>query len=321
MNDKQPFQQHIAFLRETFLDQAPERRFEDYWKDHLRLTAYDQTLARRILWKWQAVLSVAQEAIRLPSSYVLLDWGCGSGVASEAWLTEQALPRPKEVILYDRSQLAMNYSEAKIADLDPGLPVRKLKDTEPFPPQAVVLLSHVINELPQTIRENLLKKLERASLIVWVEPGSKEASLLLGAAQRLLRPNFPTLFPCPHQHPCPQGVEATESNWCHFFAKPPAAIFHSSEWATFARQNQIDLTSLPLSFLVASRLEKTATSPGNLILGKPNVHKGYADVILCSRRGLLEKERLQAKRERSFIKQLSKQKNLLHYRDELNEDP
>lgn len=318
MSEKQ-IQQHIALLRETFLDQAQERRYQDYWTDYGRLEAYDRTLARRILWKWQAVLTEAHANKVLPDDFVLVDWGCGSGVASEAWLRDETLPKPKEIVLFDRSDLAMSYTAAKIGRLPSATSVRKAKTDEPFPADAIVLLSHVINELPREVRENLLRKLSQVAGIIWVEPGTKDASLLLSEAQRSLRPHFASLHPCPHRDACPLGKEPAESNWCHFFAAPPTNIFHSAEWAAFARTHQIDLSTLPLSFLVASRYEKTAETPGSLILGSPHLQKGFADVILCTPEGDIKKERLLERKERSFIKRLSKSKDLLNYRA-LNEN-
>jgi hypothetical protein len=239
-------------------------------------------------------------------------------VASEAWLNDESLPKPKEVVLFDRSELAKSYTEAKIKRI-PGSPtVRKAKPDEPFPPNALVLLSHVINELPADTRDQLLRKLSQVAGIIWVEPGTKDASLALSEAQRHLRPHFASLHPCPHRGSCPLGKEPGETDWCHFFAAPPTNIFHSAEWAAFARTHQIDLSTLPLSFLVASRQEKTAAAPGALILGSPHFQKGFADVILCTWEGDIKKERLLERKERSFIKRLGKSKELLNYRT-LNE--
>src|SRR6266498_988576 len=71
-------------LRETFLAGRPTGAA--YWQSMGDLANYDFTYAQRIGWKWDAVLRELQCRGWLPPAAPLLDWGCGSGVASRCVL-------------------------------------------------------------------------------------------------------------------------------------------------------------------------------------------------------------------------------------------
>ena len=66
-------------LRQLFLD-APERSgVSDYWSDNSLLELYDSTFARRILWKWEAVVRelALKNCVPPPNASRWVDWGCG----------------------------------------------------------------------------------------------------------------------------------------------------------------------------------------------------------------------------------------------------
>ena len=69
-------------LRRTFLE-APLAA-TDYWQSESDLASYDATFAQRIGWKWDYVLLELQRRGWSPPEGGLLDWGCGSGIASRA---------------------------------------------------------------------------------------------------------------------------------------------------------------------------------------------------------------------------------------------
>ena len=67
-------------LRDRFL--AGGQGGESYWTSRSDLANYNFTYAQRIGWKWDAVLRELKMRKWTPPSKVLLDWGCGSGIAS-----------------------------------------------------------------------------------------------------------------------------------------------------------------------------------------------------------------------------------------------
>ena len=87
-------------LRGRFL--APDTRAGDYWRSEEELALYDSTFGERIGWKWDAVLSELSVRGWQPQGRRLVDWGCGSGIASRrvlrrgrrAGATRRALRRP-----------------------------------------------------------------------------------------------------------------------------------------------------------------------------------------------------------------------------------
>src|SRR6186713_2218329 len=71
-------------LRAAFL--AGTAGASDYWQSEADLASYDATFAQRIGWKWDYVLMELQRRGWSPPGGELLDWGCGSGIASRAFL-------------------------------------------------------------------------------------------------------------------------------------------------------------------------------------------------------------------------------------------
>ena len=74
-------------LRGNFLSEEPSSH-GDYWKTNEDLESYDLTFACRIGWKWDAVLTESHErGWTPPPDAVLLDWGCGTGIAARRMLS------------------------------------------------------------------------------------------------------------------------------------------------------------------------------------------------------------------------------------------
>jgi hypothetical protein len=109
-------------LRRVFLglEQSPG----PYWTTRADLAHYDMTYAQRIGWKWDAVLRDLHHFGWVPPAGPLLDWGCGSGVASRAVLDAFGADRFGTLLLFDRSLLAMEYAAERARTRFPGLEVR-----------------------------------------------------------------------------------------------------------------------------------------------------------------------------------------------------
>lgn len=279
--------ERLRRLRAVFLDGATGTA--DYWADSALLDDYDRTFGARIRWKWDFVLDdLARLAWRAPDG-VLLDWGCGSGVASRALFdADTVAPADARVLVWDRSPTAMRFTAARLAADHPRRPV--LRGEVPRGTIGTLLVSHVVTELAPDALGGLVELARRATAVLWVEPGTPQASRGLRRVREALRASHPPVAPCPHAEPCPLASEAGASDWCHQFAAPPPDVFTSALWARFARELAIDLRSLPVSYLVLdARARPPLPTGATRLLGRPRVLKGHALVTGCDRSGAHER--------------------------------
>jgi SAM-dependent methyltransferase len=287
----------LRVLREGFLslEEGSGQGAPAYWGSHDELALYDQTFAQRIGWKWDAVLQELAARARRPTGRSVLDWGCGSGIATRRFLA--ACPEVERLFLWDHSYVARAFAAERVQAEFPGLQVEVELPEEPVD---VLLVSHVLGELAEEGREPLLALAERAGASLWVEPGSRASSRALGAVRERLRATHDVLAPCPHQAPC--GALARSDAWCHFFARPAPEAFTEGKWAEFARELGIDLRSLPYSFLALSRRGALAVPPSPTVrlLGRPRLTRGRAELEICRAEGVAAVDFLQRTDKRLF---------------------
>lgn len=272
-------------LRRGFLDGTAGA--QDYWRQEEDLAQYDATFAQRIGWKWDHVLrELQQRGWRLPPGD-LVDWGCGSGIATRAVLDHLGRDGITGVRWVDRSPLATRFAAMRLAVRHPGVPSGPGWVEAP----GTVLVSHVLTELQPDQTEQLVDQLRSATAVLWVEPGTYEASLALIAIRERLRETFGVVAPCPHRGRCGILAPGNERHWCHHFARPPANVFTDAFWGQFSHFLGIDLRSLPLSFLVLDRRwNPPVPEPAGptRILGRPEVLKAHVRFMGCSAAGVSE---------------------------------
>jgi len=277
--------QQLAHLREGFLKTA--NHSSDYWTSEDLLTLYDETFAERIGWKWNFVLEdLERRSWQLPEG-TLLDWGCGTGIASQKVLQSPIASAVCTVSLFDRSALAVGFASRKLAHLFPHLNIMQgdLQDA------ATVLISHVLNELTDQHLSDLLHRLKKATAILWVEPSQKQIAMRLIEVREALRKDFHLVSPCPHQHPCGMLAPENARHWCHHFAKPPAEAFTESKWAKFADAFKIDLRGLSLSYLVLDKRPVPPLPPKTKRrIGTMRLYKASAALLLCDEHGVRDTE-------------------------------
>jgi ribosomal protein RSM22 (predicted rRNA methylase) len=202
------------------------------------LSQYDSTFGQRIFWKWQSVFKASQEILSWTGQFNLLDWGCGTGIASRSFLECLGVEHVNSVYLFDKSEKALRFAQEKITSLFPKTKVKRwnglnqeVDKTLPL----VLLVSHVINELSSNDKAELLKLMKKAQVVIWVEPGTPQNSEILIQWREQMRSDFLFALPCTHQNTC--GLFQSHSkNWCHFFAKPPAFIFQDAFWTLFSKK-------------------------------------------------------------------------------------
>jgi ribosomal protein RSM22 (predicted rRNA methylase) len=272
----------LRAMRERFLHGragAP-----DYWQSPEHLELYDATFAERIGWKWDAVLAELATRGWRPRTTRILDWGCGTGVAHRRVVA--AWPRFTALALHDRSPQARLFSAQRAQREFPQLPVTW--GAPAVGPETLLLVSHVINELPEAALEALLATARAAGEVIWVEAGTHADSRRLIGVRERLRDVFTPVAPCTHAAACGMLTAENAPHWCHHFARPPSEIFQNAKWAEFGREMGIDLRSVPYSFLVLAR-DVSAMAPGwSHVIGEPREARGYARVLSCQAEGVHE---------------------------------
>jgi|688.fasta_scaffold242255_2 hypothetical protein len=292
MNLTPPEWDAVARLREVFLEGQPQRRA--YWKSETDLSAYDQTLGERIGWKWDSVLAELAGRGWKPPAGPVVDFGCGSGVAGRRVVAAFGVRHFSALRLHDRSPLAESFALGRARAAFPQLACSRLDNAEldGDSPLGTLLVSHVLSELPERDRQQLVRLARRADAVLWVEPGTQADSRALVAVREALRDDFEVIAPCSHCDACGLLTPGREGDWCHHFGKPPWEIFADAAWADFARRLGIDLRSLPYSFLVLQRrgLPAPAVSVAgqSRTLGLARIYKGYAKILACDATGVAE---------------------------------
>lgn len=276
----------LARLRDAFLRGTAGR--EDYWQSESDLASYDATFAQRIGWKWDFVLQDLQRIGWVPPQGDLLDWGCGTGIATRAFLDLFGAASVTQARFFDRSPRAMEFAVGRARSRFPGLPCLPGAAGEERPP-ALVLVSHVLTELAPDQAAQLADRLRQATAVIWVEPGTYEASLALVAVRERLIDQFHPVAPCTHRHRCGILAAGNEPHWCHHFADPPGAVFTDPFWGRFAHLLGIDLRSLPVSYLVLDQRPPAPCAEGTVrVLGRPRLHKADLRVLACDPAGVRE---------------------------------
>jgi hypothetical protein len=303
-------------LRSRFL--AGDATQGPYWTSPADLANYDFTYGKRIAWKWDAVLQELDQRGWKPRPAAVLDWGCGSGVAGRRVTHWLGADRVTALRVWDHSTLAADFAAQTAQARFPKLRVEHV--TPGFlagdEPVGVLVISHVLNELPAAELLALRGLAARAAAILWVEPGTPEVSRALIEVREQLRGRFRLVAPCTHQAACGLLAPDNARHWCHHFAPPPSEIFTDSDWVKFGRRAGIDLRSLPCSFLVLERLgENARADPPELsrIIGEPRIYKGFAKVLSCDATGVAEFT-VQKRDAPELFKQLKRPAGALVYR-------
>ncbi len=269
-------------LRERFLEPSPG----DYWKSDVELDHYDLAFAPRIEAKWNAVLRETSSRLKEEGPLHLLDWGCGTATASSAIIAHLG-KQVRHVSLWDQSPLARSFALKKIQAL--GIEASVLSSPDALPSSYWLVASHVWNELRGTSQSTFLNVLGNAQGFIWVEPGTPALAGAIVEARSMLRSNFEIIAPCTHQAACGMLAPENSEHWCHHFAEPDSKFFQTAEWNRFSKEMQIDLRSLPTSFLVGSRHRTPPQQVQTRVIGRARISKVFTKVLGCNEAGVEEK--------------------------------
>jgi hypothetical protein len=286
-----------------------------YWASAEDLAGYDLTFGERIGWKWDAVLDELEMRGWAPRGGIVLDWGCGSGIAGRRVLGRFGADRFSSMLVWDHSPLAAEFARGAVLRAFPGLPasVATSRFLEGIEPIGLLVISHVLNELPPSALESVRTLVARSDAVLWTEPGTRETSRALGSLRDEWAKQFQVVAPCTHGKDCPVLLDGNERHWCHHFAHPPSFIFADSNWVKFGQRAGIDLRSLPYSFVALDRHWNGAETGLSRVIGRPEHFKPYARVLSCDEGGLAELTVM--KRDNgAFYKELDRTKRPLVFR-------
>ena len=307
-------------LRDTFLNNA--RNAGNYWKDEWVLDQYHRTFAARIGWKWKAALADAKQVHWKPRANQILDWGCGTGIATLSLIEAFGSDWLERVFLWDHSVLACQFAKRRILEIAPHLKVETFEHNrhrKEFP-NTLSVASHVINELPIDTRIELRNLMADSAQVFWVEPGNYESSRLLSEQRSFLLDTHHAIAPCTHCLDCPMLAEENTRHWCHFFGRPPIEAFTDSNWSRFSQVMEIDLRSLPYSFIVMDSQRLGSELPDSKlsrIIGRAKQLKGHARILSCRASSLSEYE-LQKRANKTLWKTIKKERDgSLYYWDKI----
>src|SRR5690606_161040 len=280
-----------------------------YWRDADDLAAYDAILAERIAWKWDAVLAELGARGVAFDRPAVLDFGCGTGIAARRFARVCAV---RSVTFADRSPLARAFALERFAREQPGIPARAIDAQDAAPDADVLLVSHVLGELGDADVAALIARVQHVRSVVWVEPGSRAVSRRLSELRDALLGAFDVVAPCTHRHACP--ALSSVSDWCHFFARPPAAVFTDGVWVRIGRELGIDLRAVPYAFLALVRRGAAPVAPPpapGRILGRPRIRGRTATVHVCDG-GLHERSVLRS-RDPELFRRLERDRGELRW--------
>ena len=278
-------------LRSDFLSERPTRR--NYWSSRNVLEHYDLTFGARIRWKWDSVCEELSTRWALPENLPwILDWGCGTGGALRAFLSNVNVPSGVQCYLSDRSPLAVEVASQKFREDCPGRDVKVIGSGDIPEGSGLVLLSHVQTELLDRDALKIRKFLSAQEAFIWVEPGTPDCSRTLVDLREAFRYQFHCVAPCPHESKCGLVSQKEWRDWCHHFAKVPNEVFQHRGWRKWSEALRIDLRSLPVSYLAMSRSPNGILRPEEKrVLGRPRHYKGMSKWLMCSEGGVAEEIR------------------------------
>jgi hypothetical protein len=276
--------------RERFLSGKPSEG--PYWVSEADVASYDMTFGERIGWKWDAVLTELKMRGWRPKGGSVLDWGCGSGIAGRRVVSRFGPETFDSLILSDHSPVAVQFAHDRARSAFPALAVSTatpgyLSGGEPI---GLLVISHVLNELPAEALDGLRSLIARSRAAIWTEPGSRETSRALSRLRDELTGEFSVVAPCTHANACPILGPGNERHWCHHFAAPPSAIFADSNWVKFGHRAGIDLRSLPYSFVALDRDWPRTGTGLSRVIGRSEQFKPYLRLLNCDSEGLAELE-------------------------------
>ena len=145
----------------------------------------------------------------------------------------------------------------------------------------IVVTSYMINELPESEREETIQKLWNATskILIIIEPGTPDGfENILKIREKLLKDGGYVIAPCSHQGKC--MIE--KDDWCAFYTRIARSNIHRQ-----AKKGELAYEDEKFSYIAFSKIKVENKSAR--ILRHPQIFKGYIKVKLCTEDGIQDK--------------------------------
>jgi ribosomal protein RSM22 (predicted rRNA methylase) len=250
-----------------------------------------------------AMSALAERAPRWqPAS--ILDIGSGPGTA--LWAAAERWPSVKAITAWEREpafielgqRLARASEHASVSGARWQQVTLGGRLPSATPKYDLVVIGHVLNELGADLRREVVDfAWEHCDgVLLIVEPGTSAAfPIVKEAREQLLAQGAKTLAPCAHDRECP-----LVGDWCHF----PQRL-HRPAFQRRAKEGSAGWEESKFSYAAMARFPPDETIWGRLI-HQPQVHKGYVELPVSSREGIVH-PRL-PRRDRSRFRQAASYK-------------
>lgn len=244
----------IAQMSEGFTTKRD--KIGDYTLSAEQISAYSMLYLPTNMPKLDFLLNqLPQELIDQFSCADLIDFGCGPGTYSLAWLQIFG-PNSGSLHLIDSSQLMLDQAANMILGLYPkrtsdsfnkALPTFLGKKERKKP--LVLLFGHSLNEIGIAQGIRLIDKVDPDYIIV-IEPGTKSFFLeMLKLRSQLIDRKFTINYPCANSSACP--MVKRQDDWCHGVLK----ITHAPDVERLSQLVSLDRRHLPFVSFVFSAVE------------------------------------------------------------------
>lgn len=224
------------------------------------------------------VIGRAVETIPNLDPRSLIDLGAGPGTATLAAL-EHFLHLDDITLVEPNAHLrGLAQHLCKHDGIDISFEPATLNTAALSHPADIVLLSYVLNEIPESDLDKTLEKLWDATkqALIIVEPGTPAGyALILKIREKLLQSGARIAAPCPHDLDCP--LKDT-SLWCHMSTRIERTALHRKikADATLGYEDE------KFSYIIATRLP--AARPAARLIGHPHGQK-LVSLELCEETG------------------------------------
>ncbi len=224
----------------------------------------------------------------------IIDLGCGSGSFSQACVSYFGFEKAK-VILFDHSKVFLDVARSLLAKSSSDLKIEAhralIADVKlhAHPHGQIVLMGYVLNEMSERGLERLLQNLkslvEEKTALVITDPGTETSSRhLMSIRDKLVAMGYISLYPCPHQKPCP--LLKRTRDWC-YSEFPPIESKAVSIVDKMSRIKRENWHSTAFVFVSPSlNLESAGEPTEGTVVGRPlNRETKRYDYLVCSENG------------------------------------
>lgn len=162
-----------------------------------------------------------------------------------------------------------------------------------FPMYDLVVFGHVLNELPEAVRQEVVEVAWKhcSGVLLIVEPGTSTTFPIVKTMRERLRGLAAfTVAPCVHDNECP-----LVNDWCHFPQRLKRPRFQRQ-----AKNASAGWEESKFSYVAMGRFPPECTAWGRLI-HQPRVQKGFVELTISSQDGLVRPRVL--KRDRAMYRE------------------